>query len=509
LRKLLRNLEEFYHAGLKKDADFDSATSKVASIARSSDKEAIAEVFELVAAAAVTCENRTEFVSRIMTMTQESQIQMKGIIEASLSRLSDFDAAAAAGDEDEIEENELVFGQVASISAAHDDDDHLFTARSFSGGRDEAREELEKALADARRELAAHKSQASLMAEDSEGAQKKLKVLVEDLQDRLDKRQEELVSIEGQFKMTTMALEDAKARIEELEEKNSQLADDLDVANSKAEQLRKAEATVVAYRKKLDGVGAMSQQVTDLEDQAAAYLKQIVDLENDVKKIPTMQKTIDELREQLAAFERESGDVGAAVKGYATEIADLKSRLTAAEAAKKMYEEELSEFRAQQGVTVDDEVVSPMAGLSLSENRESAENKEKVMRLEIENNTLKSEIDQLKSGAAAAAGVKDLRSEVERLKDELEKKEAEKAKIGADKEKLEAYTKRTLAKFQEKYLVALQECKAKLKEKQDKIEALENRSASEKTAQKREERLLSSTIYELGLTIMQNRLKER
>ena len=40
-------------------------------------------------------------------------------------------------------------------------------------------------------------------------------------------------------------------------------------------------------------------------------------------------------------------------------------------------------------------------------------------------------------------------------------------------------------------------------------EALEMRSASEKTAQKREERLLSSTIYELGLAIMQQRLKDR
>merc|ERR1712157_610388 len=96
---------------------------------------------------------------------------------------------------------------------------------------------------------------------------------------------------------------------------------------------------------------------------------------------------------------------------------------------------------------------------------------------------------------------------IKALQQELEKKTAENKKIVTDKDKLEAYTKRTLAKFQDKYLVALQECKAKLKEKQDKIESLESRSASERTAQKREERLLSSTIYELGLGIMQNRLK--
>jgi protein HOOK3 len=102
-----------------------------------------------------------------------------------------------------------------------------------------------------------------------------------------------------------------------------------------------------------------------------------------------------------------------------------------------------------------------------------------------------------------------LEKEIERLKTELAAKEKENTKISNDKVKLEAYTKRTLAKFQDKYLVALQECKKKLKEKQDKIEILEARSASERTAQKREERLLSSTIYELGLAIMQHRLKER
>merc|ERR1712048_1332759 len=89
---------------------------------------------------------------------------------------------------------------------------------------------------------------------------------------------------------------------------------------------------------------------------------------------------------------------------------------------------------------------------------------------------------------------------ISQLKEQIKEKEAEKRKICNDKEKLEAYTKKTLSKFQQKYLVALQECKAKLKEKHDKIEALEMRNVSEKSSKKKEERLLSSAIYELGLT---------
>lgn len=529
LRKLLRNLEEFYHESLRKDADFKGCIGKAGSIARSCDKEAIAELFELVAAAAVTCENRGEFVSLIMEMKQESQAHMKENIESSLSRLSDYDASFANDEEDD-DDDELVFGEEApSTGLDHDEDEALFSGSSSFHARDGGREELETSLMDARRELASHKSQASLSAEENEKSQKKLKVLIEDLQDRLEKRQEELIGAEDRLKETSIELQDSKLKVDELERTNSQLADDLDVANSKAEQLRKAEATVVAYRKKLEGVGVMNQQMTDLEDQAASYLKQIVDLENDVKKISTMQTTIDDLRMQLSTMERESADVGSAVKGSASEIAELKSALDETKTANKMYEEEIEELRAQQGLTIDDEVNSPMAGLSLS-GQESAASKEKVIRLEIENIALKKELEKMKAEAETqitnvgdiANGVtkqpketvengsnSELQKQLSQLQDELAKKEAEKTKIGTDKEKLEAYTKRTLAKFQEKYLVALQECKTKLKEKQDKIEALESRSSSEKTAQKREERLTSSLVYELGLSIMQQRLKER
>jgi protein HOOK3 len=245
-----------------------------------------------------------------------------------------------------------------------------------------------------------------------------------------------------------------------------------------------------------------------------------MELEADVKKIPGLQSTIEELQSQISLLEKDNESGGDTLKASAAEVAELRSRATAAEAAKKMFEEELKELRAQQEseVGLDD---SPVKGLSLA--NEDSVSSEKTMRLEIENKALREEVEALKQKAAAqqvaapavAAPVEandkteELQAEVTRLTGELAEKEAEKAKISSDKDKLEAYTKRTLAKFQEKYLVALQECKAKLKEKQDKIEALENRSSSEKTAQKREERLLSSTVYELGLAIMQDRLKER
>lgn len=54
--------------------------------------------------------------------------------------------------------------------------------------------------------------------------------------------------------------------------------------------------------------------------------------------------------------------------------------------------------------------------------------------------------------------------------------------------------------------MALQTCKNQLRERQDRIEALEARQAKDKAAQKREERLLMSAVYELGMDIINTRL---
>jgi protein HOOK3 len=515
LRKLLRNLEYYFHEELKKDADFEAHTSNVGNIARSGDPAAISSLVELVAAAAVTCEHKGEFVGRIMGMTPVSQVQMKGIIQSSLSRLSDFD-----GGDDDGDDNEMVFGENMTSEEKINQSILFETNRMTEDGMegmDGAKEELERHLLETQMELSQFKSQTSELREDAEKSQAKLRALVEDLQDRLAARQDELIKSEEELRTMTTELDETKSRLHELEEQKAQLADDLDVASAKATQLHKAEATVMAYKKKLEGVGVINQQMTDLEDQAAGYLRQIMDLESEVRKTTALQKQVDNLQNQLAGLEKEKTNNSDSLKATAGEVSELRNRLNAAENAKRLYEAELTELRAQQNVEPVD-VGGTVEGFDGTQNLSAA--REKAMRLEIENKKLQEQLAILTMDGAtpaaapavsvqASADMAALQAEVQQLKENLTKKEAENKKIGSDKDKLEAYTKRTLAKFQDKYLVALQECKAKLKEKQDKIEILESRSATEKTAQKREERLLSSTIYELGLAIMQNRLKER
>lgn len=515
LRKLVRNLEWYFHEELKKEADFENLNSQLGSIARSGDENGIAHLIELVAAAAVTCDLKGMFVGRIMRMNPVSQSQMKGVIERGMKRLSAYD-----GGTDDADELEMNFDIPVDDNEEEDDNDGvLFEADHLKDPSAADREDLETALLGTRREVQHQKSQMAEIREDSEKAQSKLRALVEDLQDRLAKRQDELITAEEQLRTSTSGLDEAKSVIHDLEEDKAQLEDELDVASAKATQLHRAEATVIAYRRKLEGVGVINQQMTDLEDQAAGYLRQIMDLESEVKKTATLTRQVDGLQRQLASLEKHKLESTDTHKNSSAEISELKNLLSSAEKAKKMYQDELKELREQQAVHVD---VPEVEGFDKQSEAPitSAADREKTMRLEIENQKLKEQIQAMAQNGdvpvapmalptPSAADTSALAAEMAELKNAMSKKEAENKKIGSDKDKLEAYTKRTLAKFQDKYLVALQECKAKLKEKQDKIEILESRSATEKTAQKREERLLSSTIYELGLAIMQNRLKER
>jgi protein HOOK3 len=536
LRKLVRNLETYFHEDLNKTANFEDMSASISSIARTADKDAIANIVELIAAAAVTCDNRADYVGWIMNMSEESQAQMKGVIESSMAKLSDYDLDDGSNEEvdselvfDSEDEDDFSAHESSPVSnmnglfkgstddLSRDMDGTIaseYTSGSRAGGSDILRErnELRSALQDARRELASHKSQTALLAEEHDSAQRKLRALAEDLQERLQLRQDELTDVESELSQLKRLQEDSTVVSTELREKNAMLSDELDVANAKAEQLRKAEATVIAYRKKLEGVGVMNQQMTDLEDQSAAYLRQIMDLESETKKVPELQKNVEELRRQLAKVQKETSESADSLSVKNAEIAKLKDDFKAAERSKKLYEDELNELKSQTDL-VDNSLDGMGSYLtsahSLSSAKSVSENKEKMLRLEIENKKLKEQLENSHNMANAVSGEASLKDEIAKLIAELKKKEAEKEKLGRDKEKLEAYTKKTLSKFQEKYLVALQECKSKLKEKHDKIEALEMRSAAEKTAQKREERLLSSSVYELGLAIMQQRLKER
>lgn len=66
LKKLVRNLEDFYHDELSKDADFDSLSSRANEIAKGEDMDGLLEIVELVMVAATLCDDRLVFITHTL-----------------------------------------------------------------------------------------------------------------------------------------------------------------------------------------------------------------------------------------------------------------------------------------------------------------------------------------------------------------------------------------------------------------------------------------------------------
>jgi len=500
LRKVVRNLEEYFLSVLNKRLDLSDKVD-IGLIARHENSERvqahdqIVTLFSFIAAAAVQCEDNSVFVSRIMNMAQDKQMVMKELIENALGGLEE----EGGGVDDQNSESDS------------DDDEEL----DFNGSQSMLVNLLEEKLNLANVEI--EKLQEKNNSEELLAANEKLRLFAEDLQERLQESELELTENEKELAKSKRSVEELSSKVASLLESNKLLEDEMSVANSQVAQLRKAEASVLTYRKKLEDAALTTQQMQELEDQSATYLRQIVDLENSVKTIPALKKTVAEYSLKLQQYEKQQEDSAGNDEAKDAELINIRNQLKAVVSSKKILEEELArvQHEAEEAERERNETTksSSVNGVGVTLNsigvtsEELSNMKEKVIRLEVENKALKDQINE-KAGETGpdSAEVVALKSTIAALEADVSEREAMVNKLTSDKEKLEAYTKKTLHKFQEKYLVALQECKAKLKDKHDKIEALESRQAAERSAQKREERLLSGVMYELGLAIMQNRL---
>lgn len=415
---------------LRKDTDFGSISTHINDIAKGDDRENIMAFVELAAVAASTCEDKEVFVNRMREMDPEYLPELQEILQDAYNDIHDFDSDNAGEDEDA---GSLVFeGGGGGDDAASPSE--LFPSHGESQLLKE-RDELRQALQDAKRELGQAHSQEAIDAEDNQKEKAKLRALNEDLQERLAKREAEVTTAEQDTSKNKRALEEAQTEVADLREKSASLADELDVEKSKVLQLRKSEAMVEIYRKKLDGLQSSTANTQVEEDQTAKYVEQIMSLESENMKIPSLQKKLEELQSQTKRLDSRIAEAADSIAAKDAEITKLKNDASSAEKAKKMYQDELNELRAHN---------EGAAHAALALNGVPATNSNEKTMLEYENSKLRAQIEQMQVGGVAVVPAGDDDDRVAKLEKQMVDKEAEVSKLLSDKEKLEAYTKKTL-----------------------------------------------------------------
>ena len=436
--------------------------------------------------------------------------------------------------------------------------------------------------------------------------------------------------------MTSAKLESKTEELYSAKKSNTEMLDEVDILKSASQRLARAEATAESYKGRLEEMTSQIRQVKLLEEQSAKYLADNIKLEAKLKESSALKAAADASKKKSAESDKLRVEAEARLKVKMEEVTRLKGDVDAAKSKAKLYEDELELLKASRSASVVDSAKFGVDDADAISSKATMELKEKVARLEAENQGLKDEkecwskekderdkslesmreavqreavqkteqlmaevvklqeeVEEERKGYAVQLAQKD--SEVvkvkaeadarhERMKEEVEGKEVEIAEVKArsnvkrrseekleeevatlrkdrerligdvnkaqeetvrrkeafererkvfsdekeslaaavkklteavkakdakveealkEKAKIQNYTSSVLSKFQDKYLVALTQCKRKLKDEKARAEALEAKLGQDRAQNKREEKLLSSSIYELGMFMLQ------
>lgn len=93
------------------------------------------------------------------------------------------------------------------------------------------------------------------------------------------------------------------------------------------------------------------------------------------------------------------------------------------------------------------------------------------------------------------------------LQERLKEKESTINRVEQEKSKLEAYTKRSLGTFKDKYMAVLATLREEKEDLHQKMRAQMEKTERDQDTWRREERLISSAMFELGVRIMDQKIQ--
>ncbi|CAN0078951.1 unnamed protein product [Scytosiphon promiscuus] len=335
-----------------------------------------------------------------------------------------------------------------------------------------------------------------------------LRQQVKELDDLNSKYLDQMLKLESTAKTIptlTMKIEQYKDQAVELERQSFEAKSSVVVKDTEVQRLR--EELEAASQAKM----FFEDELIALRDQNKAHADAMKDEDpskGNQRDLFEGAANRAELREQVARQEREIALLKAQIAEGGGEDGEGGSRMEVLESqlehAHRVKDERSAEALAAKRNAADLEQKNNKLEQLLSEMKGAPQSAAQAEKSSAKMQSMKEEMDRLRS---LADDRERLSMTTQSMEDRLKEKETQVNNLQTDKEKLESYTKKTLHKFQDKYMVAISHCKAQIAEKNEKIDYLESKISQDKAASKREERLLMSSVYELGMDIIERQLK--
>ncbi|KAK9509036.1 hypothetical protein O3M35_006448 [Rhynocoris fuscipes] len=389
LKKILEKILDYYQECFSQTLN-ESVKPDVVKIGDRNDPSELGRLLQLILGCAVNCNNKQEYIKRIMDMEESEQRVMMECIQ------------------------ELDSGGALSFSASLSLDPHVEQLVQQLNAANLAKEQAQQRI----HEL---DLQVTMLQEEKAALIEEKKKLFKEVQSRLEasaattgggplRRQVEMLK-EEMFKLETsrddyrLKLEhqeremlELQAKLEELQRvalDARQLKDELDILRETADKAVKYEATLQSYKKKLEEAGDMKRELKLLETKNLTYIQQNIELEEELKKCGTLKQQVEVYKKQAAELHDQLSDETKRADRLQYELKTCQDKLSAANREKERLLIERDSLREanEEMKCAQLQATEAEGGIDLSSVSEglisNSELRQKIARLEHENNMLR------------------------------------------------------------------------------------------------------------------------
>lgn len=359
---------------------------------------------------------------------------------------------------------------------------------------------------------------------------------IDNLKQDMDLKNIEVEELKDELYNLNMRLTTTKEALTKAEATANMMVDEVDVARDKAARLIKAENTIEKYQKRLEEFSSLKKINKELEEKLDEYLDKINQLEDSSKNLNAVNRVGEQYKDKALEEERLRLEALSHLQMKEAEIEQLKADLKRAIESRRLMEVELNNARMQLEQMSDDEEENEgvLSITSLKEkikrlefelrqaraNAGGGEGGDAAMREELEAlrktkrerdealfaankqiSEYQNEMNRLSALVAAGGGGGggDSSAMVKVLQDQLRERSDAIDRLTLERNLMMTTVARTLANFKDKYIGIILALRNENKAMENKLVVLTSRSERNKETRNREERLVLSALYNMGL----------
>ncbi|CCI43041.1 unnamed protein product [Albugo candida] len=353
---LVNAIESYYREELSQNCN-SSNFINVSKIVKESNESEVCKLIELLLGCAVQCPKKSDYIHPIMQMDATAQQNLMLLIENLMHR---FQMVSPPSLDHRSADPKTSFSYSVQDEVIVEDLQRLLQINI------EKVSILEMKLLDAEREKQELSERIDNLIKEKNGVEEKFNRLHEEKQNLVLERQSTLTRdnkkiqqlVESEVHAIMMELEakkeelqrtkgEAHERIMLLENEMRRQADELDISRTKVGQLSKLEASLLKYKKKLEEMNSLKNQIRELETHNAQYLEKVLDLESTIKTMPTLKALVEKYKNQVVELQTLNVEDRSNLHIRDQKIRRLQEELDSALGGKEFLENQLEELRAQ------------------------------------------------------------------------------------------------------------------------------------------------------------------